>query len=196
MLGRSQGGLPPLPAATTGRWSAKGLATLGADPDRIPSIRSRENLFVGPFFDKIKLHQYFLYTHLFVRCLGNLGLRVLIQVYFGVLHSQGFKFWAGNWLFLVPVWVLRPQSYHKSSSWRELLVGGKRQLKAGLPCEVTIEHLEPKGTSTHLKQGEVDLCEGSNFKIEQVEVVVEPTSKSSRVSLRDSPSAKSSIQSS
>ena len=39
---------------------AKGLATLGADPDRIPSIRSRENLFVGPFFDKIKLHQYLL----------------------------------------------------------------------------------------------------------------------------------------
>ena len=121
------------------------------------------------FFDKIKLHQYFLYTHLFVRWLGNLGLRVLIQVYFGVLHSQGFKFWAGNWLFLVPVWVLRPQSYQEASSLRGLVVGGERQLKAGLSCEVTIEHLEPKGTSTHLKQGEVDLCEGSSFKIEQLE---------------------------
>ena len=39
--------------------------------------------------------------------------------------------------------------------------------------EVTIEQIEPKVTSTHLKQGEVDLCEGSSFKIEHVEVVVD-----------------------
>ena len=100
---------------------------------------------LAQFFDKIKLHQYFLYTHLFVRCLGDLELRVLIQVYFGVLHSQGFKVWAGNWLFLVPVWVLRPQSYQEASSLRGLVVGGERQLKAGLSCEVTIEHTEHVG---------------------------------------------------
>ena len=70
---------------------------------------------------------------------------MLIQVYFGVLHSQGFKVWAGNWLFLVPVWVLRPQSYQEASSLRGLVVGGERQLKAGLSCEVTIEHTEHVG---------------------------------------------------
>ena len=93
----------------------------------------------------------------FVRCLGNLGLRVLIQVYFGVLHSQGFKVWAGNWLFLVPVWVLRPQSYQEASSLRGLVVGGERQLKAELSCEVTIEQLEYGGNS--------------DFKIEHTELI-------------------------
>ena len=51
----------------------KGLATLGADLVWYLQSRGGENLFVHPIFDKIKLHQYFPYTHLFCSLLGNLG---------------------------------------------------------------------------------------------------------------------------
>ena len=47
------------------------------------------------------------------------------------------------------------------------MAGGEFSKGLDSSGEVTIEQIEPKVTSTHLKQGEVDLCEGSNFKIEQ-----------------------------
>ena len=141
---RSQRRLPPLPAATTGRRCARGLATLGARTGHYPHLEASVDFIYLPkrvacgwpnFIEKIKLQPVFNLVCLIV--VG--GQRLRPQIWGTSL--PGVHIWDRIWLILFLVWVLRPQPYREFSSCGGLLVGGKWQLKVGLPGEVTTSSL-------------------------------------------------------